>query len=94
MLRRLAVAATCAAIAAEKIPVVLVADVGIDDAAALLWLLRSPSIVSCRGSLRRRLVSFPFDSKNDAFLSIVAALSSSYRRVVHLTTIRRRVGHR
>ena len=61
MLRRLAVAATCAAIAAEKIPVLLVADVGIDDAAALLWLLRSPSIeligiassFGCHGDVRQ-----------------------------------------
>ena len=61
MLRRLAVAATCAAVAAEKIPVVLVADVGIDDAAALLWLLRSPSIellgiassFGCHGDVRQ-----------------------------------------
>ncbi len=47
MLKRLALCAvisTTAVTAAEKIPVVLVADVGIDDAAALLWLLRSPSI--------------------------------------------------
>ena len=61
MLRRLVVAATCAAIVAEKIPVVLVADVGIDDAAALLWLLRSPSIellgiaasFGCHGDVRQ-----------------------------------------
>ena len=61
MLRRLAVAATCAAVAADKIPVVLVADVGIDDAAALLWLLRSPSIeligiaasFGCHGDVRQ-----------------------------------------
>ena len=46
---------------AEKIPVVLVADVGIDDAAALLWLLRSPSIellgiassFGCHGDVRQ-----------------------------------------
>ena len=46
MLQRLALACVTAvtAVSAEKIPVVLVADVGIDDAAALLWLLRSPSI--------------------------------------------------
>ena len=45
----------------RKIPVVLVADVGIDDAAALLWLLRSPSIellgiassFGCHGDVRQ-----------------------------------------
>ena len=46
MLKRLALACVTAVtvVTAEKIPVLLVADVGIDDAAALLWLLRSPSI--------------------------------------------------
>jgi purine nucleosidase len=64
MLKRLALCAvisTAAVTAAEKIPVVLVADVGIDDAAALLWLLRSPSIellgiassFGCHGDVRQ-----------------------------------------
>ena len=63
MLKRLALACVTAvtAVSAEKIPVVLVADVGIDDAAALLWLLRSPSIeligiaasFGCHGDVRQ-----------------------------------------
>ena len=64
MLKRLALCAvisTAAVTAAEKIPVVLVADVGIDDAAALLWLLRSPSVellgiassFGCHGDVRQ-----------------------------------------
>ena len=63
MLKRLALACVTAvtAVTAEKIPVVLVADVGIDDAAALLWLLRSPSIellgiassFGCHGDVRQ-----------------------------------------
>ena len=64
MLKRLALCAvisTAAVTAAEKIPVLLVADVGIDDAAALLWLLRSPSIeligiaasFGCHGDVRQ-----------------------------------------
>ena len=64
MLKRLALCAvisTAAVTAVEKIPVLLVADVGIDDAAALLWLLRSPSIellgiassFGCHGDVRQ-----------------------------------------
>lgn len=56
-----AVSAVTAAEAAQKIPVVLVADVGIDDAAALLWLLRDPSVellgvassFGCHGDVRQ-----------------------------------------
>ena len=63
MIKSLALCAITAvtAVTAEKIPVVLVADVGIDDAAALLWLLRSPQIellgiaasFGCHGDVRQ-----------------------------------------